>query len=736
MSFAPQSFPNENYCLGAVSINQTPLDWKGNRERILSAAESLFYHQKNTPPPDLILFPELCVSGYGCGDLFHSSWLEKKAIEETKKIAELIFSKISSTAIVVVGLPFSFRGRLYNCSAVLSCGQIQAIIPKINLANDGIHYEKRWFSPFTENESYNIDMDGEMIPFGLLAFEHKGARLIIEICRDSWAISRPADLLLESDFDIILNPCASHFAFDKHILRRNIALESSRRLQAIFLSTNLLGCEEGHSIYDGQITAASCGLLLGESFGFSFDDFISASFLLDLSPPRLLRRKDPRSYSDIHHTRNLSKKEQNSLRMIHIDSEECPKHSHQYYDKTRSVLKSMYISNEHTKQLFTKDEESVSKDLQFLFAVSLGLFDYLRKSNNSCFILSLSGGMDSACCALLIHRMTSYGIAELGVESFCHRILGENKDSPLYQNLCAWKKEGLLSKDPRKKDHEETLSSNQEKIKNILQEFLPKIMPNLLYTLYQSTENSSAQTKKASFLTAQSVGSSHSEVDIQSQINLYKQDAEKILSSFLKSSSLKDISLQNIQARSRSPMIWLLANHLNGLLICTSNRSELSVGYTTMDGDSSGGLAPIAGVDKSFLRKWLLWLETEGDPLLGNLPQLKAVSSLKPSAELRPNQSDEEDLMPYRLLDSIQREAVCELKSPEMIFQLLKKQMKQQKQYHFTEPELQKHIKHFFTLFHASQWKRERTAPSFHLEKGSLNPAGWFRFPILSQVTE
>ena len=117
MSFLPShsspslSLYSEHYCLGAVSINQTPLDWKGNRERILLAAESLCYRNKNTPPPDLILFPELCVSGYGCGDLFLSSWLEKKAVEETKKIAELLFSKIPSTAIVV-GLPFSFRGRL------------------------------------------------------------------------------------------------------------------------------------------------------------------------------------------------------------------------------------------------------------------------------------------------------------------------------------------------------------------------------------------------------------------------------------------------------------------------------------------------------------------------------------------------------------------------------------------------------------------------------------------------
>ena len=73
-----------------------------------------------------------------------------------------------------------------------------------------------------------------------------------------------------------------------------------------------------------------------------------------------------------------------------------------------------------------------------------------------------------------------------------------------------------------------------------------------------------------------------------------------------------DIALQNIQARLRSPGAWMLANLKNAILLCTSNRSEASLGYATMDGDTSGGLAPIGGIDKHFLIEWLTWMHQHG----------------------------------------------------------------------------------------------------------------------------
>ena len=104
------------------------------------------------------------------------------------------------------------------------------------------------------------------------------------------------------------------------------------------------------------------------------------------------------------------------------------------------------------------------------------------------------------------------------------------------------------------------------------------------------------------------------------------------------------------------------------LLLATSNRSEAAVGYATMDGDTSGGLSPIAGIDKAFLRRWLRWCETHGPDGIGPLPELAVVNEQAPTAELRPpssKQTDEDDLMPYELLDAIERAAIRDKQSPQ-----------------------------------------------------------------------
>ena len=84
--------------------------------------------------------------------------------------------------------------------------------------------------------------------------------------------------------------------------------------------------------------------------------------------------------------------------------------------------------------------------------------------------------------------------------------------------------------------------------------------------------------------------------------------------------STDDIALQNIQARVRAPGVWMIANLRNALLLATSNRSEAAVGYATMDGDTCGGVSPIAGIDKAFLRQWLRFMESDGPHGLGPTP--------------------------------------------------------------------------------------------------------------------
>ena len=338
------------------------------------------------------------------------------------------------------------------------------------------------------------------------------------------------------------------------------------------------------------------------------------------------------------------------------------------------------------------NETSTNIYEEFIDIFSLSILDYLSKSKLKGYGLSLSGGLDSSCIAILIYEMVKRFIAKKGSDQLIKRL-----------NL----KEVKLTKNENK---------NHKLIIN-----------KILYTAYQKSENSSKETQKSAKLLSKFIGSKHYEWEINEEVDSV---IKKISSSTKKKYSWdnNNIALQNIQARVRSPFIWFIANTNNLLLLSTSNRSESSVGYSTMDGDSSGSISPIAGIDKIFIKKLLNYLIKKY-----NYYPLKNVLNLKPSAELKPlheNQIDENDLMPYEILNQIEKLAIKERISPAEIFLYLQKEMKIEKKLSKT------YVKKFYKKFSMNQWKRERTAPSFHFDEFSVDSSLWLRFPILSNNFE
>jgi NAD+ synthase (glutamine-hydrolysing) len=330
-------------------------------------------------------------------------------------------------------------------------------------------------------------------------------------------------------------------------------------------------------------------------------------------------------------------------------------------------------------------KSSHTKNMEFVRAATLALFDYLRKSKSRGFVLSLSGGADSSTIAILVAEMVRRGVEELGTPAFLEKIYRSGDIDP----------------------------------KSSIKDIIGKIFT----TAYQSTGNSSQSTFKSAEMLAIGIGAKFHHWSIDEEVNSYTQKVETALERSL-TWEKDDIALQNIQARARSPIIWMLANIHNYLLLSTSNRSEGSLGYTTMDGDTSGSISPIAAVDKHFILQWLKWAEKE----LG-YAALKGVNALQPTAELRPlenEQTDEEDLMPYRVILAIEQLAIRDRRSPIDIFLILKEELD------VNPLQLKGYIKKFFTLWARNQWKRERLAPSFHLDDFNIDPKTWCRFPILS----
>jgi len=337
------------------------------------------------------------------------------------------------------------------------------------------------------------------------------------------------------------------------------------------------------------------------------------------------------------------------------------------------------------------DTSPPPKEEEFARSVSLALFDYLRKSKAGGFVVSLSGGADSSTVATMVWLMVELGVAEIGRKAFLRKL------------TCVPRIQGA--------DGNATM------------------VRRLLTCVYQATCNSGEVTRCAANRVASEVGAEFFEWDVDTLVEGYVDLVSQAVGREI-TWDHDDVALQNIQARARGPGAWLLANLRGALLLATSNRSEAAVGYATMDGDTCGGLSPIAGIDKAFLLEWLRWMETIGPEGVGPLPALSVVNAQQPTAELRPqeqSQTDEGDLMPYRVLDAIERAAIRDHLMPIKVFEAIRPLFED-----FRPEQLGRWVERFFRLWCRNQWKRERYAPSFHLDDENLDPKTWCRFPILS----
>lgn len=515
-----------------------------------------------------------------------------------------------------IGMPIRIDHTTYNGACVIHNKVILGIALKQNLARDGVHYERRWFEPWPPATITHIERNGKTVNVGDLTFACKGVSFGFEICEDAWRKIRPADNLVNHHIEMILNPSASHFAMGKSLSREALVKESSSKYNCVYVYANLLGNEAGRMIYDGDILIARHGELLVRNPRLSLQPFVI-------------------QYCEIN-----------------FDEE----------DKTH----------------YSPQQDIAEKNEEFTQATTLALFDYLRKSKARGFVLSLSGGADSACCAVIVAEMIKRGSTQLGWSNFIEQL---------------------------------RLQAENEK----------EATSQLLTCAYQGTQNSSSNTLEAASILSASIGATFYHWMIDDEVESYKSKIAQVLQRPL-TWEQDDIALQNIQARSRSPIIWMLANIKQALLLTTSNRSEGDVGYATMDGDTSGSLAPIAGVDKPFIIQWLKWAEQN----LG-YTGLALVNGLEPTAELRPAgsaQTDEKDLMPYPLLVRIEKLAIRDRKSPKEVYAALSAD--------FDPSLLKSAVTKFFTLWARNQWKRERIAPSFHLDDMNVDPRSWCRFPILS----
>lgn len=218
----------------------------------------------------LCVFPELCITGYTCEDLFFQATLQREAVKALFSIAA---QSAGLGLVCVVGLPVVRSGKLYDCAAVVFEGRVLGIVPKRYLPDYDEFYEKRYFEPAPECNG-SIVLEGTPIPFGSkLLFEcdeFPEFCLGVEICEDLWAQNPPSAALSAAGATVIANPSASDEIAGKAHYRRMLVLSQSARLLGGYVYADA-GQDESTTdlVFAGHNMVAENGVMLSEAKPFS-----------------------------------------------------------------------------------------------------------------------------------------------------------------------------------------------------------------------------------------------------------------------------------------------------------------------------------------------------------------------------------------------------------------------------------------------------------------------------------
>ncbi|MGB9767036.1 MAG: NAD+ synthase [Sulfurihydrogenibium sp.] len=470
---------------------------------------------------DIIVFPELALTGYPPEDLVLKQSFIEKNTEYIKRLSQNV-----GNIVVIVGF-IDKQEDIYNAAAIIHKGEIKGIYHKQYLPNYGVFDEKRYFQ---EGKKLTI-LQIENYKFG------------ISICEDIWYPENPINTYSIEGCEIIFNLNASPYSEGKPRKREELLKVRSRDNLVSIVYVNLVGGQD-ELVFDGNsLILNPDGEILAKGKPFE-EDLIVA----DIDLEEIFRRqlKDNR----LKNLRSNYKRQEN-VEIINLD--------YNLKDEKTHIQRKLYPE--------ISDVESNYK------ALVLGLRDYINKNGFKKVVLGLSGGIDSSLVATI-------AVDALGSENV----------------------KGVLMPSP--------------------------------YTSKESIEDALELSKNLNIQTFT--------IPITNLFEAYLKEFSEIFK------DLKpDTTEENLQARIRGNILMALSNKFGWIVLSTGNKSEMSVGYSTLYGDMVGGFAVL----KDVLKTKVYELCRYRNSISKVIPD--RVLTKPPSAELRPNQTDEAELAPYPILDQI-----------------------------------------------------------------------------------
>jgi NAD+ synthase (glutamine-hydrolysing) len=516
--------------LALCQMNATVGDIDGNAERIRAGRAAAL-----DAGADLVLFPELALTGYPPEDLLLRGHFLASAAATLQELAAE-----TRGIVAVVGFPERAED-VYNAAAVLADGAIHAIYRKVYLPNYGVFDEERYFQ---------AGPAGAVIDIG-------EERVGLTVCEDIWEPGPPASDEALAGATLIVNISASPYHAGKGIERERMFAQRARDNLAYIAFCALVGGQD-ELLFDGHSCVVDpTGETIARAAQFREELLICD---IDLEAAAAARLREAGHRGAVRSP--ISPGRQASVAVL-------------------PVLPATARSEPSTRGLGGHLAEPIAPiEAEIYAALTLGLHDYVEKNGFEHVVLGLSGGIDSALVACL-------AVDALGAERVS-----------------------------------------------------VAIMPSRF---------SSSGTQGDARALATALGVHAHELPIESVVESY----EGTLGAQFEGLE-HDLTEENLQARVRGNLLMALSNKFGWLVLTTGNKSEMSVGYTTLYGDLAGGFAVIKDVPKTLVYRLCAWRNSP-DALAGHVsaPIPDSIIERAPSAELRDDQRDDDSLPPYELLDQI-----------------------------------------------------------------------------------
>jgi NAD+ synthase (glutamine-hydrolysing) len=497
-----------------AQLNPTVGDIAGNEAKALEALENA-----RGAGAQLVLFPELYITGYPPEDLLLKEHFLRDARSAVQRLAEA-----SRDVVTIVGFP-ERDVDVFNAAAVLAGGEVAAIYRKVYLPNYGVFDEQRYFQSGTGGGIIELD----------------GVRLGVTICEDIWEPGPPLSDEALAGATVIVNISASPYHAGKGGERERMIEQRARDSLAAVAFCALVGGQD-ELVFDGySLVVDHEGEVVARAAQFEEEVLVAE---IDPRGPDAARLRDAR----LRPAARRAQPKVDTLARLELPEEKGPAPEL----RVASLL---------------------GPEAEVYAALVLGLRDYVEKNGFRHAVLGLSGGIDSALVACV-------AVDALGPERVSVAIM----PSPY----------------------------------------------------------SSEETQRDARQLAENLGVEQVELEIASAMEAYEGTLSPVFDG-----RDPDITEENLQARIRGNLLMALSNKFGWLVLTTGNKSEMSVGYSTLYGDTAGGFAVIKDCPKTLVYALARHRNEDSGPIPAGILERA------PSAELRPDQRDEDSLPPYERLDTI-----------------------------------------------------------------------------------